>query len=336
MARVAAVAVVAGTSPTPAFLIRPARLADRAGLEAIAARTWDGRDYLPRVFEAWVGDPHGEFYVGLLAGAEGDEHVVGAGKITRLGSGEWWLEGLRVHPDFQRRGLGRLLHQYGLRRALALAASDADPVLRLATDAYNESVHKVAAETGFVLVGRYLRYEARTYTHQFGAAQFHRLSTADVPTATDFLGQSPHFEACQRGSMGRAFKAHLLTADRLSQWSAEDRLYGWYEPRASGALTGVVVITPTAGPFPQTDELDVSYLDAAPGMFAALARAVRGLGGRLGYARLRTMLPIVPGHLVAIEQGGWRRPRDNSGQAVLFSRPLTGGVAGGVAGDLAV
>lgn len=31
--------------------------------------------------------------------------VVGLSKITRIDADQWWLEGLRVHPDFQGRGV---------------------------------------------------------------------------------------------------------------------------------------------------------------------------------------------------------------------------------------
>ena len=40
-----------------------------------------------------------------------DGQPVGMGKLTRLYDGSAWLELLRVHPDFQRKGVGRAIYQ---------------------------------------------------------------------------------------------------------------------------------------------------------------------------------------------------------------------------------
>lgn len=70
--------------PTLTLQLRPARITDRPDIEAISALTWEGTDYLPRYIEAWLADPNGEFYV-----AESPMGVVGTGKLTKLGAGEW-------------------------------------------------------------------------------------------------------------------------------------------------------------------------------------------------------------------------------------------------------
>ena len=44
---------------------------------AFSSRIWEGRDYLPRVFDAWLADGDGEFDAVLL-----DGRVVGCGKLT--------------------------------------------------------------------------------------------------------------------------------------------------------------------------------------------------------------------------------------------------------------
>lgn len=305
------------------LMIRPARLTDRAGVEAIAARNWDGRDYLPHVFERWLNDASGEFYVATVTEAKA-EVVIGTGKVSCLGEGEWWLEGLRVHHDYRQRGIGRTLHLHGMNVALRTGSG----VLRMSTDLFNEAVHRYAAETAFTVAQRYLRYDARAYATQFGAEQFTVLTTDDVPMVGAFLSGSAFFERCQRGTMGRAWKCHLLTPQRLAAWCAEGNVFGWRQPTryrngTRRGIDGVVIVGHAPALTSATvGEMDVTYLDAIPGSFGALARSVRGLAGKQGYARLRFMLPTAPSHQVAIEQGGWRRPRDNSGQAVLFSRAL--------------
>lgn len=315
--------MTAQPSLPPSLSIRPAQITDRAGIEAIAARNWDGRDYLPHVFERWLTDAQGEFYVATVTDAAA-ESVVGTGKVSCLGEGEWWLEGLRVHPDYRQRGIGRALHRHGVNVAVRMGSG----VLRMSTDLFNDAVHRYAAETAFAVAQRYLRYEARAYASGFGAEQFMPLKPDDVPMVGTFLSGSAHFERCQRGTMGRAWKCTLITPERLVAWCAEGNVFGWQQPTryrnaARRGIDGVVIMShPIATTSGVAGEADVMYLDAVPGTFGALARSVRGLAGKQGYDRLRTMLPTAPSHQVAIEQGGWRRPRDNSGQAVLFSRSL--------------
>jgi len=55
---------------------------------------WEGDDYVPHVWGEWLADPQG-----LLAVAEHQGRVLGLGKLTRLSEDDWWLEGLRTHPN---------------------------------------------------------------------------------------------------------------------------------------------------------------------------------------------------------------------------------------------
>ena len=71
---------------------------------ALSSRIWEGRDYLPRVFDAWLADGDGEFDAVLL-----DGRVVGCGKLTFFTPVDAWLEGLRKDPSVPEKGLGRAL-----------------------------------------------------------------------------------------------------------------------------------------------------------------------------------------------------------------------------------
>jgi RimJ/RimL family protein N-acetyltransferase len=78
--------------------------ADKPAVMAFSSRIWEGRDYLPRVFDAWLADGDGEFDAVLL-----DGRVVGCGKLTFFTPVDAWLEGLRKDPSVQEKGLGRAL-----------------------------------------------------------------------------------------------------------------------------------------------------------------------------------------------------------------------------------
>jgi predicted N-acetyltransferase YhbS len=293
--------------------IRTARDTDRADIQAIASQIWGGSDYLPLMFDRWLAEPDGAFFVAQL-----DNQVVGTAKLSRLGEGEWWLEGLRVHPEHQGQGIGRQLHL----AVVELAVRSGNGSLRLSTDEDYYPTHRYAAETNFVKLRNYLLYEVRAYPHQFGADAFRALSSEDVPRVRDFLNRSALYEYAQRSTLGRQWKAYQITDERLQHWATEHLLYGWHAKNKPQTLGGVVILGGAALYPSARTEMDVIYLDATQGHLAQMARAIRGLAGRLGFDRLRHMLPVHPDRLVAIEQGGWRRPKDNRGRAVLFGRTL--------------
>lgn len=65
---------------------------------------WD-EDYIVRFFDGWISD--GGFY-----GIVYEERLIGFGKISFHPCGVCWLEGLRLHPDFQKLGIGRAFNKF--------------------------------------------------------------------------------------------------------------------------------------------------------------------------------------------------------------------------------
>jgi RimJ/RimL family protein N-acetyltransferase len=94
---------------------RAIRPDDRERLLQIAARVWEGHDYLPRVFDRWVDQP-GAYFGGMELGGR----LVGCGRVLSFDGRRGWLEALRVDPDLQQRGLGREMSRHVIRVALAL------------------------------------------------------------------------------------------------------------------------------------------------------------------------------------------------------------------------
>jgi len=79
---------------------RPARESDTKGVLELTRLIWDGGDYIPSIWKEWLQDKEGRLTV-----AEWEGRVIGLGKLTRLSPEDWWLEGLRTHPDFEGRGI---------------------------------------------------------------------------------------------------------------------------------------------------------------------------------------------------------------------------------------
>ena len=104
--------------------LRPMRAADRERVMEICRDVWDGHDYLPRVFDGWLGDAGAAFQA-----AEVDGVVVGVQRLRPFAQGLIWYEGLRVASTHRRLGLARAM----LASAIAEAKEQGFREMRLAT-----------------------------------------------------------------------------------------------------------------------------------------------------------------------------------------------------------
>jgi N-acetylglutamate synthase-like GNAT family acetyltransferase len=83
---------------------RKAQIDDKKYITEISNATWGGNDYLKNIFEKWMHEKNSDFSV-----LEEDGKVIGTIKLTYLQDKEYWLEGLRIHPDYQGRGYAKYL-----------------------------------------------------------------------------------------------------------------------------------------------------------------------------------------------------------------------------------
>lgn len=313
-------------STHPDLTFRPVTTADRAALEAIAAQTWDGNDYLMDVFEAWIDDPEGMFYAGCLP----DGRLAGAAKLTRFGVGEWWLEGIRVDPTLRGQGIGRAIHAYGLALAEALhrASGESAAEVRFCTDIGNAPVHRMAATFEFRQVAQFWRYSARIQPSPVRAQTFQRCTLEKLSALRAFLDGSAHYANVQASTIEARWQCRRLTDLRLRTLIEQGMVWLWHGLHHDSAQIDGVLIGYVGSPYRQMPpEFNLTYLDAQPGGLALIAQSARALGATLDVPSLRHMLLARGEYLVAIEQAGWRRPRDDSGKACLFSRPLSYPVA---------
>lgn len=308
-------------STHPELTFRRVTAEDRRALEAIAAQTWDGNDYLMDVFEAWIADPEGMFYAGCLP----DGRLAGAAKLTRLGVGEWWLEGIRVDPSLRGKGLGRAIHAYGVALAEAMhrASGEGAAEVRFCTDVSNAPVHRMAAAFQFRQVAQFWRYSAPVQPSQARAEMF-RLGTLDqLPALRAFLDSSPHYANAQQSAIEARWQCRRLSDARLQSLVAQGMIWLWHGAAQDSARIDGVLIGYVGSPYRKMPpEFNLTYLDARVGKLASIARDARALAATFGVPSARHMLLARPERLVAIEQAGWRRPKDDSGKACLFSRTL--------------
>jgi len=114
------------------------RPADRDRVVEITRDVFEGRDYVPRVFDEWVADASAAFQA-----LEVDGEVVGLHRLRPYGPGLIWYEGLRIAPSHRRRGLARAM----LGSAIAEAREQGFKEMRLATQ--NEPAAALFESQGF-------------------------------------------------------------------------------------------------------------------------------------------------------------------------------------------
>ncbi len=253
---------------------RPALPKDSADVLAMTSRIWEGHDYVPHYWQEWLEDPYGLLIVAEYAG-----RVVGIVRITCMGGGEWWLQGLRVDPDYQGWGIASRLHDY----VLDYWQRNLGGVLRLATSSARLPVHHLCERTGFRRVAEYLSYTAAALDGSpVGLAP---LGETQSSLALDFVKTSQLYELCF-GYIDLSWEwsepkaAHMLEAARSGHahwWRSE----GWEE----GLLvTGV----------DDDEDGDYLFVKLLGGRLSALLGTLldaRRLAGSLGYRKIAWMAP---------------------------------------------
>jgi GNAT superfamily N-acetyltransferase len=121
--------------------IRPVRPADRDRVLEMVADIWEGRDYVPAVFDEWVSDPGGFFQAG-----EQEGEVVAIQRLNPIAEGIMYYGGLRVASTHRRHGLGRAMLAAAVEESRRLGFRE----VRLATVA--EEARGLFESEGFRLV----------------------------------------------------------------------------------------------------------------------------------------------------------------------------------------
>jgi GNAT superfamily N-acetyltransferase len=150
---------------------------------------WEGQDYVPQVWESWLNDSAGRLMV-----AEHQGRVLGLGKLTRLSSEDWWLEGLRVHPEFERQGIASSL--FG--ELVSAWQRTGSGIVRFITSSERVAVHRMAEKLGFVRGGEYTGFRAATnpaYDEQKPRAMREAPTLPFRPLTQEEAGEAVQFAA---------------------------------------------------------------------------------------------------------------------------------------------
>lgn len=289
------------------LVIRRARASDRDAILAMASRIWGGTDYLPAVWDKWLSDRSGVLITATLAG-----RPVGMSKVTLLAPGEVWLEGLRLDPTLQGRGLSRQINRGTFRAAMSLRPRS----IRYATGLSNAASRHLAEVRGFWLVARGRYLVASTAPARSLAS---RATTArDLDAVVRFVEASECHRAMS-GLYGVSWTFPALDRRRLKRLVAQGRVL--VLPRR-GRIRAVAVHD--RGRI--DGEVCLGYAEGSDADIARFARDVRAIGARLGEREVSAMLP--PGRIAdAVQRSGY--DADPPGNAVVYELGARGFKRGG-------
>jgi GNAT superfamily N-acetyltransferase len=128
---------------------RSATDADTDQVIELTRRIWDGEDYVPDVWCNWLEDELGALFI-----AEHDSRVLGLVKLTRIPGGDWWLEGMRVHPEYEGRGIASQLHECIYNHWI----QQGDGIVRLATASFRQGIQHLSTKKEFDKIGEFSIY----------------------------------------------------------------------------------------------------------------------------------------------------------------------------------
>ena len=294
--------------------IRPARPDDRAAMERICAHTWEWGDYIPEVWDDWLADEQGLPIVGELEG-----RVVALSRFRFQATDQLWLEGMRVDPEYRRRGIGREF----LDHSIAFARERGASTVRLSTSYHNIPVHTLTAQAGMTYAGAYQLWIAGPLP---GGPDPVFLSAEHADQVRAFLNNSPVL-AHAHGLYSIDWAWEELSAARVDQFLETGQFAARIAP--DGRLAALAVLHL----FPEDNELWSSIIDGESAAITDLAVALRRHAARLGAEKVQVMVPDLGWLRGALSEAGYGTG-EWEGELWVFERRLSGN-APAPAGDAA-
>ena len=129
--------------PRDNFFFRKIVEEDLSEIQEISSGIWDGDDYSANLAPSWIESPKGYFY-GIFLNEEA-EKLVAYARIEFRGSNYAWMEGGRVHPDYQKRGYGLILTQHAIDYAITQG------VKSIQYSTYSENIGSISLAKGLGL-----------------------------------------------------------------------------------------------------------------------------------------------------------------------------------------
>jgi GNAT superfamily N-acetyltransferase len=272
----------------PVLVCRPAIPLDTPAVLELSSHIWEGEDYVPRVWQDWLTDPYG-----LLAVAEYGGRIAAIGKLTRQLAESWWLEGLRVHPDFEGRGIATHLFTYLFNHWLEQGKG----VIRLSTVSSNLPIHHICAKLGFAHIAEFSPYRAPALPKE-GPINFEILNEDQIDLALSIIKQATSL-SFSRGLMDLGWVWVEVNAQHLDEAARKRRLWIWR--RGQGLIS----------PWPEVDDGPTApylMLAACPKeLLPTLLLDYRHWAAQQGFDLAGWNAPLHPDLLPILKEAGFTR-----------------------------
>jgi GNAT superfamily N-acetyltransferase len=161
---------------------------------------WGGHDYIPRVWDRWLGEKDSKMFVVLVDGRQ-----VGMCRVRFLEDGSAWFEGARVHPEFRGRGLATALAD----RSMRASKEKGIKVFRLTSGSRNKQAHRQIERMGFKETSRLSVYVPAGGMAPGSAGPVRRAGVDEIAEVMSAIRSSPEF-ALGSGVMWDGFTAMAL------------------------------------------------------------------------------------------------------------------------------
>ena len=195
--------------------VRAARPSDKAPLMDFIKDVWEGHDYIPRVWDAWLREKDSKMFVILADGRQ-----VGMNRVRFLEDGSAWFEGARIHPGFRGKGLATALGE----RSMAVASEKGVEVFRLTSGTWNRQAHRQIARMGFKETSRISVYAPAEGTKMGPQRGVTTAGRDDLPNVVRAIRTSRDF-ALGSGVMWDTFAAKALSRKVIARSVADGRVY---------------------------------------------------------------------------------------------------------------
>ena len=274
---------------------RPALPLDFPGMLELTSQIWEGDDYIPKVWQAWLSDPDG-----LLAVAEYKSKAVGLGKLTKLSEQDWWLEGLRVHPQFEGRGIASRIHRY----LLDIWEKNGSGTIRFATASTREPVKHLARVNGFHLAGEYSTFKCYSRNGSpKNSDPFTQIEVHENQEVVDWF-VTHSMERLSFGLMNLGWQFAPPHENYLARYLDDKQIWWWMQDR------GVLFLVEKNDGFDTWGR--IRQLACDPIDLVDLLSDTLMLSDRLGYAGITWLAPMIPGIENLTAEAGFQRDWDSS------------------------
>lgn len=161
--------------------IRKAESSDKETVLKFCEKTWEWGDYISQVWDRWIQDTKGRFFVGSIS-----RRPVGICRVRLAKSGEAWFEGLRVDPQYRKQGIATQLNQ----ECFSFAKHEGANIGRSCIVSHNEVAQRLAQKLGFRFVTEFVNLECEPYySKDVGPTRWGRME--DIEAINEFLKDSP-------------------------------------------------------------------------------------------------------------------------------------------------